>query len=580
MYAEDNLCPVAPGLTADIRYLANIDPRLASSTLIDRLLVENLADSYETLYRESSSIRICLWNSDKKSYRSLFGPKVASRAKNKTTLGNQPKDQTALGNRPAIFTRMIDKYAPAERSEFLAGGQISGASCQVGTWVETVPIFDDSVRQAAHYLLDTGSQEVAASSDVPGHKDLMDFHDDETTLCAESSTAATPRTTAGRPGLTGANTQMSAFRQTPSTLRAQLGTSEGKEIVSPQSNELGFTGDDSLIDMLAAVETRSAEDTPRSTINWGMPPLIPLPIDTLAVVADSSTPNRDLTSTAPMRREARQPGTSAENNPNAQLSLRPTPRLRARVLGYLPVTEDFVNEIHEAIAKLLSSGPCRRGKVEVRAEFGRIILERVFATGLAFNNESKDSNGWEKAMLLERLKADFEGDRNIHFTKILSAYAPNIEDMINTEAEGARIWEHKPSCASTTYSFHFGSRSAKRLPPFIVDIKDDGTLNTELSYSIRLHPNVEAWDKPIPIYVHAICRHWDLRIVTCHVKTDEVEATYGPFARDLMQSLSILYVKNQSYGVEYGFMLTTALEGTRTVLWNSSSRCPLYPSRI
>jgi hypothetical protein len=249
-------------------------------------------------------------------------------------------------------------------------------------------------------------------------------------------------------------------------------------------------------------------------------------------------------------------------------------------LGYLPVTEDFVDEIHEAIATLLSSGPYRRGKVEVRAELGRIILERVERSGLAFNNESEKSDGWEKAMLLERLKADFKRDQDIHFTKILTAYAPNIEDMINTEAEGAQIWERKPSCASTTYSFHFGSRSEKDISPFIVDIKDDGTLSTELSYSIRLCHNVSAWDKPMPIYVHAICRHWDLRIVTCHTKTDEVEATYGPFARDLMQSLSILYVKNQSYGVEYGFMLTTSLEETRMVHWNSSSRCPLYPSRI
>jgi hypothetical protein len=310
-----------------------------------------------------------------------------------------------------------------------------------------------------------------------------------------------------------------------------------------------------------------------------------------------------------MRREARQPRTSAENNPDkeisigkhtaarqvgggstsqlhgltnpsAQLSLRPAPKPRTGVSGYLPVTEDFVNEIHEAIATLLSSDSYRRGKVEVRAEFGRIILERVNKTGLAFNNESEESNGWEKAVLLERLKAEFKGDQDIHFTKILTAYAPNIEDMINTEAEGARIWEHKPSCASTTYSFHFGSRSEKDLCPFIVDIKDDGTPSAELSYSIRLRHNVPAWDKPMPIYVHAICRHWDLRIVTCHTKTDEVEATYGPFARDLMQSLSVLYVKNQSCGVEYGFMLTTSLEGTRTVHWNSSSRCPLYLSRI
>ncbi|KAH6853483.1 hypothetical protein B0I37DRAFT_420357 [Chaetomium sp. MPI-CAGE-AT-0009] len=568
VYAEDSLSPVAPGLTADIRYLANIDPRLASSTLIDRLMVENLADSYAILYREASSIRICPWDSGKGCYVSLLGPKVAAR----------PRDKTALGNRPAILTRIIDKYAPTKKPDYPGESQTGEASCQVGTWVETVPIPEESVRRAAHYVLDTGPQAVADSSEISGHEDLMNFHDDETTLCPESPKVATPRTATGKPDLTGSNPRMSPSCQTSSAPQPQLGTSSATEIMRPQGHDLGFTGDDSLIDMLAAVDTRSLEEAPRLRIDWRMPPLIPLPIDNLGAMVDNLALNRNLTSTPQIDRRAPQaendpdeegtmekdetarqagagktPHSHGLTNPSVGASLRSAPQPGLR---HLPVTEDFVSEIHAAMLNLLSTGPYRRGKVEVRVEFGRIILEKVDKTGLAFNNENTPSQGWEKAMLLERLKTDFGGHQNIHFTKILSAYAPNIEDMINTEIDRARLWEHKPSCASTTYSFHCGLRSAKHLSPFIVDIEDDGTLSTELSYSVRLPSNRSDWDKPMPIYVHAISRHWDLRIVTCHVKTDEVETACGFFARDLMQSLSIL--RNENGALELQFAVPTA----------------------
>ncbi|KAK3300103.1 uncharacterized protein B0H64DRAFT_448155 [Chaetomium fimeti] len=558
VYAEDSLSPVAPGLTADIRYLANIDPRLASSTLIDRLVVDMLVKSYETLYREASSIRICPWDSGKGCYVSLLGPKVATR----------PRDKTALGNRPAIFTRIIDKYTPPKKPDGHSESQGGGVSCQVGTWVEAVPIPEESVRRAAHYVLDTGPQAVIDSSEMPGQGDLMDFHDDETTLCTESPTVATPGTATGKPGLTGADPEMSPSYQTSSTRRAQLGTSSAKETVRPQGHDLGFTGDDSLIDMLAAVDTRSAEDAPRLRIDWGMAPLIPLPVDNSAL-------NRNLTSTPQVGRgdpqaesdpekeatiekhgSARQSGAGKSPHPHGLT----TPDVRPPKTGgsgYPPVTEDFVSEIHAAMVNLLSMGPYRRGKVEVRAEIGRIVLEKVDKTGLAFNNESTPSQGWEKAMLLERLKTDFGGHQNIHFTKILSAYAPNIEDMINTEKDGVRLWEHKPSCASTTYSFYCGLRSDKHIFPFFVDIEDDGTLSTELSYSVRVHSSRRDWDTPMPIYVHAICRHWDLRIVTCHVKTDELETACGFFARDLMQSLSILRNENGALELQFAVPSTS-----------------------
>ncbi|KAK4042206.1 hypothetical protein C8A01DRAFT_14141 [Parachaetomium inaequale] len=564
VYAENQVDVGRPGFTADIRYLANIDPKLASSTLIDRLMVEELADSYKTIYREASSIRICPWAADKQCYVSLFGPAVAVR----------PRDRTVLGNKPAITTRMIEKVnIPASEPSQPAHDQVPQASNQVESWIETVPVHEESVRHAAHYLLDT--QAVPRPSAMPADYDLLEFLEDETTLCPGTPSAAISEV---------ARNHRIADAQIPTLCpdfpALQPGTSSVETMANLRRHELGFTGDDCLIDMLAAVDTTGPRDAPRSSISWGMPSLIPLPTDNAngdgkddsgeqRAAVGSSMQNRNPGSAPHMDQRRPQQGTSAESNlskgvaagkhettqqadrktshshglaaPGAQ-SGRP-PALDAKTGGsdQLLATENFVKGLEAAMARLLSVGPYRRGRVAVRAEFGRIILEKVDGSGLAFNNVNTPSDGWEEAALLRNLKAGYGRNRDIHFTKILSTYAYDIEDMINTKTNGARLWEQQPSRVWTTYSFHCALRSEKNdMSPFIVDVEDGGIAGIEFSYSIRPQNDVPGADKPMPIYVHAICRHWDLRIVTSRVKTDEMEKTFGAFANDLMQSLSVL----------------------------------------
>ncbi|KAL2165421.1 hypothetical protein VTH06DRAFT_719 [Thermothelomyces fergusii] len=219
--------------------------------------------------------------------------------------------------------------------------------------------------------------------------------------------------------------------------------------------------------------------------------------------------------------------------------------------NHLLSSERFIKEIETAITKLLLLGPYRRGKLAVRAELGRIILEKVDRSGLAFNNASTPSNGWTKAQLLRNLNNDFGGSQNISFTKILSTYGCDVGDMVNLQVNGTRLWEEMPSRVWITYSFHCGLRSDKGLSRFIVDIEDCGAGSNQFSSSIRPSDGVEGADKPMPVYVHAICRHWDLRITMTHTKTDELEELYGAFAENLLRSLSV--VRNEQGSLEVQF---------------------------
>lgn len=208
--------------------------------------------------------------------------------------------------------------------------------------------------------------------------------------------------------------------------------------------------------------------------------------------------------------------------------------------GQLPAMNDFATEIEAAMARLLSSVPYRRGSVALRAEFGRVILANMDFSGLAFNDANTESKGWKKGALIRELNAHYGRGKHLHFTKILSTYGRDVEDMVNTKSYGARLWQQNPDRAWTTYSFHCTLRHAQNPGRLIIDVEDDGTPSKSLAYQIRQDHGRRGTDGLLPIYVHAIRRNWDMRIVLSHVKTDDMQQLHGSFAKALVQSLSVL----------------------------------------
>ncbi|KAG7293289.1 hypothetical protein NEMBOFW57_003335 [Staphylotrichum longicolle] len=170
LYAEDYVEPGGAEFTADVRYLVNIDPKLASSTLLDRVLVDSLEESYKTLYRAGSSIRLCSWAPDKGFRVSLLGPKV----------NVHPKDRTTLGNRPIVTARTVGELAAVTGEVGLAQmPQSLDTTRQVETWIERLSVQPDSVPGPVQSLLD--AQVADRSEAVSTSEDLIDLIDEPLT---------------------------------------------------------------------------------------------------------------------------------------------------------------------------------------------------------------------------------------------------------------------------------------------------------------------------------------------------------------------------------------------------------------
>ncbi|KAL2016941.1 hypothetical protein VTK56DRAFT_2817 [Thermocarpiscus australiensis] len=575
---------------ADIRYLANIDPELVSSTLLDRLTVQNLGISYQKLFQEGASIRLCQWDPFKQYWVSLLGPKVDRRPSKKHIMGNRP---TISAKKVYELPTTIGNLALDQRTQF---------KTQVATWIEGVPDEVDSVP----------SSESDVSSTVPRHpldddyplgrvpeficsteiatEDLIVIdepnEDGHARTPMDPSLSATPagyKVEANNAGPQSVSAEIPCSPidddQIPSlpwdvseasfAHRAAVPTIESKQ---QGQNGLEFTGPDCLIDMLDTIETVSSGDTLTSRINWDMPPLIPSSVNGTESTeeddlhghssASDSRPAKEENPTSPPAIPTRTRASADSRDATARVAV-PGPavsvskgpawaetqatqpgniHVEPKSTEQLPAASSFAEEIEGAMTRLLYTGPYRRGKLSLRAEFGRAIFGGMDVSGLAFNDASVPSNGWEKKVLLSRLDAEYGKHDKLHFTRILSTRASDVEDMINTvytKSNTIGLWDRDPSSVWTVYSFYCTLRAAEKTVKFIVDVKDDGISPNPFSYATRLDLDAQSAHGPVPIYVHAIRRHWDLRIILSHTDTENTEKAFGPFARTLLQSLSV-----------------------------------------
>ncbi len=489
LYVDNYEDPTGPNFTVDIRYLANIDPKLASSTLLDRVTVSNMEEAYKTVYREAASLRLCLWSPDKNGWVSLLGPKVE--------VGH--KDRTLMENRPLTHTVKLSQIMAATRSTptFNGGGYVK-------KWIEKLEPDDVGfVTGAVRPVLNCQPAGRASSPTVT--EDLIDFTDGQANMTPEIQ----HQISTTRRDLSASFLEEPAMLSECSTLQIQSNGGRGDDI--------SFTGDDCLVDCLAAVKTTAPTDALRRSILWTMPSLIPSPM----------TDDED---------EDEDEDEDGRSNESGIMGF------QTRSSDALLATKEFVDEVEAAMVGLLEMGPYRRGRVAVRAELGRAILETGDDSGLSFNDASTPSDGWTKSVLVKTLNQNYTND-GFHFTKVLSTFACDVEDMINaTDAKGARLWSQAPYRIWTVYSFYCGLDSRQDQWSFILDVEHDGTEEGHFSCSIRPHHDLPSIDKPVPVHVHAARHHWDLQIVTTHVKPDETEGANIDFANTLLESLRIEYV--------------------------------------
>ncbi|KAK1781881.1 hypothetical protein QBC45DRAFT_457733, partial [Copromyces sp. CBS 386.78] len=135
LYAEGYKDPMLNEFKSDVRYLANIDPKLPSTTLLDPILFPDLSQEYARMYHAGSSIRLCPYNSVLRAHSSLFGPQILERKRNKGR----------LAPRPVLTTKservLIDiSIAPVDGlADPVLSGNATDQKVNVNNWLSNVP---------------------------------------------------------------------------------------------------------------------------------------------------------------------------------------------------------------------------------------------------------------------------------------------------------------------------------------------------------------------------------------------------------------------------------------------------------
>ncbi|KAK0734901.1 hypothetical protein B0T26DRAFT_845453 [Lasiosphaeria miniovina] len=544
LFAEDYVEKKLPELTADTRYMVNIEPKLASTTLLDRLKVQDLQGNYKKLYEEGCSIRLCTYDCDLKYHFSLLGPPIIGRSSRKYIFGNRP----------------IAKSKNVEGSFVAANPQPPIALATPATPVTLV------TTQVNQHIDPTFTQTTyrASSKEEKVSKWIESIPDNAGIISCPGSPE----------GVTQASQVSGAIRSAARTSTVSSKTSSADQ--TPGSG-VRYTASGSLIELFPSGSGSGSSNSLGTSITWSMSPLVPQTVSKTtnlgrsAIRSDSvvgvlaTSPSTPTTPTPPVKvlerdekdahrfRRYLESGANGFQTMNQQAKSKkmaqPLGKENATWVEKSPPT--FTEEIHTAMTRLLATGPYLRGRVSVSAEFGRAILLKMDPSGLSYNASGSPSSGWGKTVLIDHLNSLMTKDETFQFTTILGTFAADVDTMINTRDKDNCLWKENPTSSWTVYSFHCFSTS----PPgrFIVDIIDD--LTNGFSYKLQRYTRRLGFNGNVAVYVHGLLRNWDLRIKLSHDDDEINEQLFSTFARALIDSLRISRNIEGPSGLELQFPL-------------------------
>ncbi|KAJ4296938.1 hypothetical protein N0V88_003854 [Collariella sp. IMI 366227] len=485
VYAEDYI-DQKDKITADIRYLVNIDPRLASSTLLDRAAVINLDHAYKHLYQEGVSIRLCVWDPKRERQFSLFGPKVNPRSSRKSRWANQPKHLVFKQTSKPVVANSVFSLAPDLSSGFVfkpvLGTKSPPAPYPVQTWVRNLPNSTDSTRESSPHL-DSQTKDGSLTDHCPSKPVLEDLID----LLAGSSV---PQREA--PKFEPFEKTAQAENEIPGLQNAILTSYH-----SPESSPL---------------ETQAAEDFLAVE-----PSPEPVNGDLISFLDEPSTTCQ---ATCPKAERDYRDGAASKTSNSSSVMDEPIPDSCGAFTATVGLNSGTPH-----------TATTTKSQDSANLTLGEDCLINMFDAVIPVKPD--------KTLSSKVLTVEAGSNPNMLFTKVLSTYSSDVKDLVNIEIKGSRLWQQAPTRIRTIYSFYCSFRDPEKLRQFVVDIEDDDTSGGNFSYSIRPHTELRHAKKPLPIYVHAICRNWDVRIAIVHSENDAYEFSFGVFARTLVESLCI-----------------------------------------
>ncbi|KAM7224548.1 hypothetical protein V8F06_000329 [Rhypophila decipiens] len=523
---------------ADIRYLANIHPKLPVSTLLDPACT-NLDGGYRKLYQQGASVRLCKYDEARGRHFSMYGPEVKGRGGMKYP----------LGNRPPIFVPNETRHGRHTKRALSITEIPSGQ--------------EDKDRRVSQWIKDVPTQSAAS---CPEEENSADEY-------YTATPTAYPESSAGRilddiRSVVKSSDSREGKKEQIMTLVEELVNKSDKDpSARAASPSVAVNFDETLEDAIqsdrplplqilgatnmprksfpeAPTEARSPNSenpkprqSPPQTISWSMAPLVPERVYVSASPGPSTRGNDENKKTGFKRYNSAgafntmdQNGKSHRPNFNAQ-------SVKTTITKNL---EGFNTELSDAMGRLLSLSPYQRGRVSVRADFGRIILAGMDQSALAFNNPRTPSNGWKKQHLVSHLNRQVSVRERIHFTKILSTFGSDLEYMINTpDLSGKRIWQPTPARGWVVYSFR---------AIYVHDTMETNVLincifgDEGKTYTYDIAPFNSTNDGVTPLYVHGLLHNWDLRITMTSFDSRALESGLGSDVRKFLDTVQVLKI--------------------------------------
>ncbi|KAH8885080.1 hypothetical protein GQ53DRAFT_829129 [Thozetella sp. PMI_491] len=523
LYTEGYVEKKAAEYFAETRYMVNIDKRLAETTVLDTLRTNRC--SYDKVYQQGVSIRLCPYDSRKGFHLSVLGL-IAKK-------GFDSKMQPLSSDRPV-------PHAKEKSLETLPKEPEPDKDSQIRPWIEslqdpvpsTAPIISNGLFDADDLVpLSPVPTSQLSRIDIGSHlpnlrhgaipvenKPIVHYQsirDDEQSQPERSVT----------------RTLINADPCDDVRSHSELAPITTPETIKERLDRL----DSQRLHLLLSDSSVRLDDTRLLALDQEIADLAALP--QTAISASGAALASNLGTSLSMFMPPLEPEV-LHNTMRQQAGLG---RKIAAATGGAVVhsAKSFNQELEEAQKNMCSMAEYRRGVVQIRADFGRIILSGMDLTALAFNDADSASDGWRKSELMVRLNAQFTREQHIHFTRIMTTSISDMNNVIALHGDNSRaLWEGSASRRCIIYSLYCICDQEN----FIVDIKDHTIGN--FGYTIR-EPNNDGHS----VWVHGLRHDWDVRFTLSHVDTALMERKYGQAARMLLESLEV----GRTQDTEFGF---------------------------
>ncbi|OTA75608.1 hypothetical protein M434DRAFT_383882 [Hypoxylon sp. CO27-5] len=188
----------------------------------------------------------------------------------------------------------------------------------------------------------------------------------------------------------------------------------------------------------------------------------------------------------------------------------------------------------QKLVRMMSSLEVFRGRVSLKAEFGRLCLTTINHNHVHVHGSAARSPAKSLREMKEALDKHHVNPRDVMFTNILTAEGEDANYIsFMQDSFGKRMW--LPDTRRTVYEVACCAFTKEKKPyRFVVEI-DGG----DFTYQIR-----QLQGNSCTLFVHCPNRAWDFQVTVS--KTPNLDEIYGNFAKDLVDSMRVI---PQDFGV-------------------------------